>query len=159
MSDPRPPTRLHDPMCMVCGPENPNSLGMRVLIDGDRVLASAELAERHGGAPGFAHGGALSAFIDDLFGYVLVVIDRPAVTAKLEVEFRAPAMLGAPIEMVAWCDRIEGRKLHLRGEIRQGQALVVEAGALFIHVDVSHWASSGVPLPDGWHTWGTGTTE
>ena len=117
MSDPQPPARLHDPMCMVCGPENPNSLGMRARIDGDHVLA----------------------------------------TAKLEVEYRAPAMLGTPIEMCAWCERIDGRKLYLRGEIRQGGNVVVEASALFIHVDVSHWASSGVPLPDGWHTWGAGT--
>lgn len=63
-------------------------------------------------------------------------------------------MLGHTIAMVAWCERIEGRKLHLRGEVRDGETLVAEARALFIHVDVSHWAPSGMPLPEGWHTWG-----
>ncbi|UTI66149.1 hypothetical protein NBH00_08075 [Paraconexibacter antarcticus] len=74
--------------------------------------------------------------------------------ANLNVDYRAPAFLGRELDFTAWCERIDGRKLHFHGEARQGDSLVAEARALFIHIDLSHWESSGEPLPDGWKTLG-----
>lgn len=151
------PVRTHDPMCMGCGAENPDSLGVRVRFESDRVHGNVTLDHRHGGAPGFAHGGALSAVMDDLLGNVLIVIDRPAVTATMTVDFRGPALLGRTLRLEAWCEEIDGRKLHLRGEIWDDERLVAEGRALFIHVDVSHWEASGQPLPPNWQGWGDST--
>jgi acyl-coenzyme A thioesterase PaaI-like protein len=141
-------------MCMGCGAENPDSLGVRVRFEDDRVHGTVMLDHRHGGAPGFAHGGALSAVMDDLLGNVLIVIDRPGVTATKTVDFRGPALLGRTLRLEAWCERIDGRKLHLRGEIWDEETLVAEGRALFIHVDLSHWEASGHPLPASWQGWG-----
>jgi len=146
--------RTHDPMCMGCGPANPSSLGVVLRIDGDRVRGHVRLDERHTGAPGFAHGGALAAVMDDLLGHVLIQLDRPAVTATLTVDFRAPALLGRELELEARCERIEGRKLHLRGEIRDQDTIVAEGRAIFVQVDISHWEAAGVPLPSNWRDWG-----
>lgn len=146
--------RTHDPMCMGCGPANTSSLGLAVSIDDDRVRGHVLLDDRHTGAPGFAHGGAIAAVMDDLFGHVLIGLDRPAVTATLTVEFRAPALLGRRLELEAWCERIEGRKLHLRGEIRDEETVVAEGRAIFVEVDISHWEASGAPLPASWQDWG-----
>lgn len=151
--------RGHDPMCMGCGPANPDNLGLRATVDRDRVIGRVLLGDRHSGAPGFAHGGAISALFDDVFGHVLIVLNRPGVTANLNVDYRAPAFLGRELDFTAWCERIDGRKLYFHGEARQGDSLVAEARALFIHIDLSHWESSGEPLPDGWKTWGTSHDE
>ena len=146
--------RTHDPMCLGCGPANPSSLGVVLRIDGDRVRGHVLLDDRHTGAPGFAHGGAIAAVMDDLLGHVLIQLDRPAVTATLTVDFRAPALLGRRLELEAWCERIEGRKLHLRGEICDQGTIVAEGRAIFVQVDVSHWEASGAPLPSNWQDWG-----
>lgn len=45
---------------------------------------------------------------------------------------------------------------HMRGEIRDGEAVLASGRALFIHVDVSHWESSGHALPSNWVGWGDG---
>jgi acyl-CoA thioesterase FadM len=58
------------------------------------------------------------------------------------------------LRLGAWCERIDGRKLHLRGEIHDGETLIAEGRALFIHVDVAHWEASGQPLPSSWQGWG-----
>ena len=157
MSVSNAPARTHDPRCMGCGPENPDSLGVRVHFEGDRVHGTVTLDHRHGGAPGYVHGGALAAVMDDLLGNVLILINRPGVTATMTVDFRRPALLGRPLRLEAWCEKIDGRKLHLRGEISDGDQLVAEGRALFIHVDVSHWEGSGQPLPASWQGWGEAT--
>lgn len=158
MTVPENVTRAHDPMCMVCGPANPSNLGVEAWIDGDRVFGTVPLDDRHAGAPGFAHGGAIAAIMDDLLGSVLLLIDTPAVTASLTVDFKAPALLERRLELEAWCEGIDGRKLHLCGVARQDGVVVAEARSLFLQVDVSHWEASGRPLPAGWDTWGAGST-
>ncbi len=109
--------RTHDPMCMGCGPANPNNLGVTVRFEGDRVRGEVLLDERHSGAPGFAHGGAIAAVMDDLLGQVLIPLDRPGVTATMTVDFRGPALLGRTLVLEGWCEKIDGRKLHMRGEM------------------------------------------
>lgn len=148
------PSPTHDVMCMGCGTANSANLGVTVHIEDDRVRGTVLLDTRHAGAPGFAHGGALAAIMDDLLGQVLIPLDRPGVTATMTVDFHAPALLGRTMDLEAWCERVDGRKLHMRGEIRDGETLVAAGSALFIHVDVSHWETSGHALPPHWAGWG-----
>ncbi len=144
----------HQPHCMVCGTANSASIGLRMRIQGDRVHGTMCLDRRQEGAPGFAHGGAIAAALDDLLGTVLILLERPAVTASLTVDYRAPAVLGRELSLTGWAVAVEGRKLHLRGEVHDGEQLVAEARALFLAVDLAHFKSSGQPLPEAWSTWG-----
>jgi acyl-CoA thioesterase FadM len=131
----------HQPNCLGCGDENPAGLGMRMRRDGDRVVGEVTLDSRHEGAPGYAHGGAVTTALDDAIGMLLFVLERPAVTARLEVDFRRPAFVDRRFEVDAWIDEIEGRKLHLRSALRDGGETVAEAKALFLEVDAEHFAA------------------
>jgi acyl-coenzyme A thioesterase PaaI-like protein len=144
----------HQPHCMVCGTANPAAIGLKMRIEDDRVYGTMCLDRRHEGAPGFAHGGAIAAALDDLLGTVLILLEQPAVTASLTVDYRAPAVLGRELTLTGWAVSVEGRKLHLRGEVYDGQQLVAEGRALFLAVDLAHFRSSGQPLPDAWAAWG-----
>lgn len=143
----------HQPNCFGCGPDNAAGLAMAMCVEGDRVLGSVTFDHRHEGAPGIAHGGVVAAALDDLFGGVLVVLGQPAVTANLSVDYRAPVLLGAPLTLVGWCEGRTGRKLELRGEMRQTGAVVAQAAALFLAVDIAHFLRSGVPIPPDWSSW------
>lgn len=141
----------HHPDCLGCGTTNPASMNIRFTTDGTRVRGSFTLDPRHEGAPGFAHGGAIATALDDTLGTLLILLGRPAVTAHLGVDYRAPALTGTAFVVEAWTDRIEGRKLHLAGELRTAEegVLVAEARGLFLHVDVEHFAAGGRDL-SGW---------
>ncbi|MBV9212771.1 MAG: PaaI family thioesterase [Actinobacteria bacterium] len=130
----------HQPNCLGCGDENPAGLGMRMRRDGDRVVGEVTIDERHEGAPGYAHGGAVTTALDDAIGMLLFVLERPAVTARLEVDFRRPAFIDRKFDVEAWIDSVEGRKLHLNAELRDGDETVAEARALFLEVDPRHFA-------------------
>lgn len=137
----------HHPHCIGCGAENPGSIGLRFVAHGDRVRATCTFDERHQGAPGFVHGGSLATAIDDTVGTLLVLLRRPAVTARLEVDYRSPAFLGRAMALEAWAEGIEGRKLHLAATVHDGEALVAEARALFLEVSLEHFARGG-DLPE-----------
>lgn len=137
----------HHANCVGCGPDNPGSLGLRFRLRGERIEADVTFDDRHEGAPGFVHGGSIATALDDTIGTLLVVLRRPAVTAKLEVDYRAPAFLGRAYTLEAWIEGVEGRKLHLAGELRERDVVIAEGRALFVEVDLSHFASGGRDLP------------
>ncbi|HEV2076124.1 MAG TPA: PaaI family thioesterase [Thermoleophilaceae bacterium] len=140
----------HHPNCLGCGDENPASMGLRLRRDGDRVRGEVTLDRRHEGAPGFAHGGAVATILDDALGSVLALVRVPAVTAKLEVNYRRPAFLGLRFEVEAWVSSREDRKRRLAGELREGGEPVADAAGLFIQVEVEHFLQGARELPETW---------
>lgn len=78
------------------GPENPNGHFLSVRRDGDGVVAHHQFDQRHVGAPGIAHGGAVATVIDDLFGFLLYSVGELAVTRRLALDYLAPALLDTP---------------------------------------------------------------
>lgn len=104
-----------------------------------RVRGSFTVTEHHQGAPGLAHGGVISAAVDEGMGYLLWLVMSPAVTAHLEIDYRRPLPVGSTLELTGKVDKMEGRKIfasmhgHVDGE------LVVEAKALYLKVGVEHF--------------------
>jgi acyl-coenzyme A thioesterase PaaI-like protein len=148
---PGPVTRFtHHANCFGCGTENPASLGLRFEVEGARVTTPVRFDRRHEGAPGIAHGGAVAAALDDTLGTLPIAIGKVAVTASLTVEFRAPALLDHDYVGEAWVERLDGRKIHLRGELREGERLIAEGRGLFLEVDRTHFEAGGQPLPPNW---------
>lgn len=144
--EPLPP---HDAGCLGCGPANPAGLHLRAYRDGDEVTASVVFDQRHAGVVGLAHGGAVATACDDLFAYVLHVVDVPAVTRRLDVGYRAPVRLGVPHHFTARLERRQGRRLFMTATgVAEGGGLAVEARAVFVVVPTSHWLDHGATVPD-----------
>ena len=140
------PERLppHTPTCMGCGPDNPNGLQMTVFLSGREVYTDLVFDDKHSGAPGLAHGGAIAAACDDLFGFTLWVARPPPVTPALSVGYLRPVPLYQPHRIVARVDNREGRTLHVSAT-GTGQDGIVRftATATFVAVDAEHFAAHG----------------
>jgi len=108
----------------------------------DAVAGEVTFGPVHEGAPGFAHGGAVAAALDDALGMLLVRLRRPAVTRRLEVDYLRPAFLKRRYELVAACESVQGRKLWLTAELREGDHVVASARALFVCVEPEHFLQS-----------------
>jgi acyl-coenzyme A thioesterase PaaI-like protein len=141
--------RFHVPWCYGCGPENEHGLQLRARLEGDLVVADLHLAAQFEGGPGVAHGGALAAFMDDLMGFVPVAHSAPAVTARLEVEFRRPVLLDGTLRAEAWLCERDGRKLWAEGIARDADGQVfVESRALYLTVGLEHFAAAVAGMPE-----------
>ena len=140
------PQRLpsHTPTCMGCGPDNPHGLQLEVFRCGDEVFADLVFDERHIGAPGRAHGGAIAAACDDVLGFSLWIAATPAVTRRLTVDYLQPVPLGCTHRLTARIATREGRALHVDG-VGVGVDGVTRftASAVFITVDAAHFAAHG----------------
>ncbi len=130
---------MHTPYCWGCGVDAEQGLGLRPWLDGSVVRADLEFARRFEGGPGTVHGGAISAFVDDVLGYVPVAYGSPGVTARLDTHYIAPVPMGLTVTGEAWMSRIEGRKMWAEGTIEFEGRVLVEASALFIAIDFEHY--------------------
>lgn len=104
-----------------------------------RVRGSFTVGEHHQGAPGLAHGGVISAAVDEGMGYLLWLVQSPAVTAHLEIDYRRPVPVGSRLELEGRVDRMEGRKIYASMEGRVDGVVAVEAKALYLSVGIEHF--------------------
>jgi acyl-coenzyme A thioesterase PaaI-like protein len=137
----------HYPTCFGCGPDSAFGLHVEARKVGDEIHATYTFGAGHSGAPGIAHGGTVAALVDDVCGFLLFVVRKPAVTRSLQVEYLRPVQVGVPYDLVAKVDSFEGRKLFVscEGTAPDG-TLTFRGGGLFLTVEISHFdvgATSG----------------
>ncbi|MCA1726738.1 MAG: PaaI family thioesterase [Actinobacteria bacterium] len=137
---PPQPLPSHYSHCFGCGVEHPTGLHMRMAGAGLKVVGSFEVTEHHQGAPALAHGGVIAAAMDEAMGFLLWLLQTLAVTAHLEVDFKRPVPVGATLELQGEVERTEGRKIFARMQGRVNGEVAVEARALFLKVQVKHFA-------------------
>jgi acyl-coenzyme A thioesterase PaaI-like protein len=133
----------HWPTCLGCGPDNESGFHLQVRREGDEVVAEHTFADRHSGAPGIAHGGAVATVVDDVLGFLLYVARVAGVTRHLEVEYLKPVLTAVPYVVRAKLDARDGRKLWVSCACSAPDGtLTFTAKALFLQVRLSHFANA-----------------
>jgi acyl-coenzyme A thioesterase PaaI-like protein len=135
------PLPSHYDHCFGCGRDHPTGLHMEMTGDDEalEVEGSFVVTEHHQGAPGLAHGGVISAAVDEGMGYLLWLVQSPAVTARIEVSYRKPVPVGSRLELEGRVERIDGRKIWTSMEGRVDGVVAVEARALYLKVGLDHF--------------------
>jgi len=127
----------HGP-CFVCGTSNPHSIGVTWFVQPDgRITATVTFREAQQGPPGFAHGGALAAVLDEAMGAAVWSAGYKVVAVNLNVDYRRPVPLGQPVQVEAQITGRDGRATYTRAELRlpNGETATVARG---IYVEAPH---------------------
>jgi acyl-coenzyme A thioesterase PaaI-like protein len=113
-----------DGNCFACGPTNPIGMHVHFDRDGDDVVSRLSLAPEYQGWRGIAHGGIVMALLDEAMAHAAGFAGHRGVTAAVNVRFRKPVPLEAPIEVrgrVTWQRRnvlgVEGWILDDGGDV------------------------------------------
>ena len=128
--------RGHNPVfghTVVSGRANPMGIAAEFRRQDKTVIADVVLGRAFEGAPGRAHGGIVSAILDETMGAAAALGGHLAYTASLTVTFRASTPIEVPLEFHAWETGREGRKVFIRGEGRHENKVLTEAEGLFIN--------------------------
>jgi acyl-coenzyme A thioesterase PaaI-like protein len=141
----------HYARCYGCGAAQPAGLHMTFAVgDGVRVISEFVVTADHEGAPGLAHGGILTAALDETQATLLWLLRMPAVTARLETDFVAPVPVGSIVRIEAQCLGLADRKIYTSAEglliAAPGDTdgiLALRSAALFITVPVEHFTAFG----------------
>ncbi len=128
------------------GSASPWGVDLEVHRVGDEIEAMVTLGSAHEGAPGRAHGGIVAGLFDDVFGFVLGVIQEAAFTGELKVRYERPTPLHRPLLCRGRLASRDGRKLHIEGELvdaTEGVDTVVARGTgVFITVDPTRFGQT-----------------
>jgi len=120
-----------NPMCFGCGLENPHSLKMTFIEENGTARSEFLPKEHHQSWPGYVHGGALMAALDEAIGKVVFEKGIWAVTAKIEIRLKSMARLGEKLIILAEVTKQTSRTVEVRARMtRQDDSIVAEASAL-----------------------------
>ncbi len=133
----------HDPACFGCG-DSP--IGLRLpqpeAEGADRYETTFSFDERHQGGPGLAHGGLVAALLDEACGLVATWYRFPSVTGRMFLHYRRPVPINRPLVVRAWVEDTKGRRVHVRGELRDDDEPLAEARMAFVHVPLEHFLAT-----------------
>lgn len=130
----------HFANCFGCGADHPGGLHLRFVVgEGVSVSAPLRVSPDHAGYPGLAHGGLLTTALDECQGTLMWLLRRPAVTARLEVDFLAPVPIGSDLIVSGRCVAVAGRKVYTTAQAQFADGTVaVRAAGLFVVVAEDH---------------------
>jgi acyl-coenzyme A thioesterase PaaI-like protein len=133
----------HDPACFGCG-DNPGGLHLPLPAEPGLTEYEAYFAfdERHQGAPGIAHGGIVSAALDEAAGLLATWHSFPSVTVRLFVRYRRPVPINTELLIAAQLVDVHGRRLHVDARITDGDESLAEARVALLHVPFEHFLAT-----------------
>lgn len=104
--------------------------------DEGRTWARAWFGPGAEGPPGYAHGGALAALLDEAMGMAVLATGRVAVAARIEVDFRSLVPLNEEVTVELAVGDVVGTKVPVRGVLRRDgeDRAACEATGLFVEI-------------------------
>jgi acyl-coenzyme A thioesterase PaaI-like protein len=84
------------------------------------------------------HGGLVSAALDEACGLVATWHRFPTVTARIFVRYRRPVHINRELVVAARVTSSRGRRIHVDGDLREGDDVLAEARCAFLHVPLEH---------------------
>lgn len=86
---------LENHKCFGCSPTNPSGLQMKFYHKGESVFSWVTVPEHLCGWHNLAHGGAISAILDEIMGRTAVyILNQLIMTKTMTVEFLKPILIG-----------------------------------------------------------------
>jgi uncharacterized protein (TIGR00369 family) len=122
--------------CFGCGGANPR--GMHLTFEQDdaanRIRGAFRLGPEYQGGANFIHGGIIATVLDEVMGKVCRFRNARAVTAELTIEYLKPVPVDEDLEIEGKEIEMNGRNIHISGEIRNqtGQVLARARGRFVV---------------------------
>ena len=109
---------------------------------GPHLTGTFTVTDHHQGAPGLAHGGLLTTAFDDALGSLNWLLRRPAVTGRLETDFRRPVPVGSTLHIDAEVAGVRAARSspgRSAASSARTARVAMTAAALFVQVPVEHF--------------------
>lgn len=111
----------------------PVPMSVKKTHDG-RLHGWARFERFHLGRNGAAHGGAIALLFDSILGLTSAVLTHGPYqrTAYLHVNYRNIVPIGRELQIESGISRVEGRKIFVETQLRDGDTLLTEGEGLFV---------------------------
>jgi acyl-coenzyme A thioesterase PaaI-like protein len=120
--------------CFACGAANPVGLhldGFRVV--GGEVVVDWSPQPEYRGFESTLHGGIVATALDEIMAWAAIYFESVlAVTATLDLRYRAPVPPGTAFTVAGRVDDRSGSRLRLSSELRSPDGVKAEATGLYL---------------------------
>ena len=125
--------------CFVCGPDNPAGLRVVFRLEGNLCKAEYTPNELQCGYDGVVHGGIIFSLLDDVMANWLFLQGERAYTAKCEIRYREPVVMGIRLLLEGELLSRKRRHAKLAGRVLHPSdgRILAEAEATFIVISDS----------------------
>jgi acyl-coenzyme A thioesterase PaaI-like protein len=98
-----------------------------------RVVGQVYIGRAAQGPPGHAHGGSMATILDEAMGACAWLRGMTVLAVSLNINLRAMVPLESAVQVEAWVERVEGRKVHAAGRLYNASGeLACESTGLFL---------------------------
>ncbi len=112
--------------CFACGKDNPIGLHMHFSMDDAECRAWFTPQRQHQSYNGRMHGGLVAVLLDEVKGnYLFCKEGKQAYTAKLEIRYRQPLLIGEEVLCIGREVQRRGRLVEMLGQILKRDGTVV----------------------------------
>ena len=111
--------------CFACGELNAVGLRLVLHVAGDTCWTETTLAPTFQGWEDVTHGGIVATILDEVMGWALIERDMWGVTARLNVEFKKPVPIGAPIRCEGHVVSVRRRVVEVEGTLTGADGTVL----------------------------------
>lgn len=138
--------------CFGCSPTHPSGLRLQFEREGDEVVTRFMPGPQHQGPPTIMHGGLVTTLVDELAGWVLILLrEKFGFTGELSVKLLRPVRIGVEVEGRGRIARETHRVIRTAVTLRQEGIVVVESQLAFAVLDRGAAEKMlGGPLPEAW---------
>jgi acyl-coenzyme A thioesterase PaaI-like protein len=122
--------------CFACGRLNLTGLQLDFDVSTNSATARYTGLQRHQGYDGTLHGGVVTALLDETMGWAIFHQGIWGVTAKLEVTFKRPVLVGEEIIVSGELVSDRGRKIETKGAVARSSdgTVLAEAAGIFVRM-------------------------
>lgn len=116
-----------------------------------RVVGKAWFGPGAQGPPGHAHGGSISALLDEAMGLAGWVEGYSVVAARITINFREMLPLGREVQFESWVDRVDGKKVLTRSRLFDADGTLFGDGSgLLVIIDTERFRHIVEPDTGQW---------
>lgn len=118
-----------DGLCFGCGQDNPIGLKLAFQWDGTTARAEFTPAKNYQGWSNIIHGGIIATMLDEAMGHAALYGGfSDFLTAKLQVNFKRPAVVNERLIITASVVKTEGRSVRLEAAVSLPDGTLVAEG-------------------------------
>ena len=102
-------------------------------VGDNEITARVRMSRYHLGGGAAAHGGQVGVVFDYVLAVAgLIALEIPMRTAYLNINYRSLTPLDTDLVATARIDRVDGRKIYISAELRDGDRLCADADSMFL---------------------------
>lgn len=121
--------------CFVCGDENEIGLKIDFYHQDGKAKACFTPMREYEGYRDILHGGIIASVLDEVMVKAVLAEGIPALTSRMDVRFRLPALVGEELFLEGWITQRKSRLIMTAGKVfRKDGTIIAEANGTYFRV-------------------------